>query len=47
MRDNMLVNPSGRPGHAMGIDLNVEHLIRFLKVGDKIGVKNGFQLLAT
>lgn len=32
MRDNMLVNPSGIPGHAMGIDLNIEHLIRYLKV---------------
>ncbi|KAH9044053.1 hypothetical protein EDB83DRAFT_2211657, partial [Lactarius deliciosus] len=32
MRDNMLVNPSGLPGHAMGIDLNIEHLIRYLKV---------------
>ncbi|KAH9010955.1 hypothetical protein EDB83DRAFT_2234175, partial [Lactarius deliciosus] len=31
MRDNMLVNPSGLPGHAMGIDLNIEHLIRYLK----------------
>ena len=28
----MLVNPSGLPGHAMGIDLNIEHLIRYLKV---------------
>ncbi|KAH9058017.1 hypothetical protein EDB83DRAFT_2506745 [Lactarius deliciosus] len=32
MRDNMLVNPSGLPGHAMGIDMNIEHLIRYLKV---------------
>ncbi|KAI9436430.1 hypothetical protein H4582DRAFT_2078512 [Lactarius indigo] len=31
MCDNMLVNPSGLPGHAMGIDLNIEHLIRYLK----------------
>ncbi|KAH9158595.1 hypothetical protein EDB89DRAFT_2085763 [Lactarius sanguifluus] len=31
MRDNMLVNPSGLPGHAMGIDMNIEHLIRYLK----------------
>ena len=28
----MLVNPSGLPGHAMGIDMNIEHLIRYLKV---------------
>ncbi|KAF8055762.1 hypothetical protein FPV67DRAFT_1394952, partial [Lyophyllum atratum] len=32
MRDNMLVNPTGLPGHAMGIDLNIEHLIGYLKV---------------
>ena len=32
MRDNMLVNVSGIPGHAMGIDLNIEHLIGYLKV---------------
>lgn len=32
MRDNALVNPSGIPGHAMGIDMNIEHLIRYLKV---------------
>lgn len=32
MRDNMLVNPSGVPGKAMGIDMNIEHLIRYLKV---------------
>jgi len=32
MRDNMLVNVSGIPGHAMGMDLNIEHLIRYLKV---------------
>ncbi|KAI9463685.1 hypothetical protein BJY52DRAFT_1103651, partial [Lactarius psammicola] len=31
VRDNMLVNPSGLPGHAMGIDMNIEHLIRYLK----------------
>ncbi|KAH9047964.1 hypothetical protein EDB83DRAFT_2523030 [Lactarius deliciosus] len=31
MRDNMLVNPSGLPRHAMGIDMNIEHLIRYLK----------------
>ncbi|KAG6905097.1 hypothetical protein DXG01_004886 [Tephrocybe rancida] len=28
---NMLVNVSGLPGHWMGIDLNIEHLIRYLK----------------
>ncbi|KAH9025425.1 hypothetical protein EDB84DRAFT_1241631, partial [Lactarius hengduanensis] len=32
MRDNMLVNPSGLPGHVMGIDLNIKHLIQYLKV---------------
>ncbi|PPQ81298.1 hypothetical protein CVT24_009900 [Panaeolus cyanescens] len=31
MRDNMLVNPSGLDGHAMAIDLNIEHLIGYLK----------------
>lgn len=30
----MLVNPSGLSGHAIRIDLNIEHLIRYLKVGD-------------
>ena len=34
MRDNILINPSGIPGHAMGIDLNIEHLIGYLKVGE-------------
>ena len=28
----MLVNVSGLPGHAMAIDLNIEHLIGDLKV---------------
>ena len=32
MRDIMLVNPSGLKGHAMGIDMNIEHLIGYLKV---------------
>ncbi|KAH9036583.1 hypothetical protein EDB85DRAFT_1833446, partial [Lactarius pseudohatsudake] len=32
IRDNMLVNPSGLPGHAMGIDMNIEHLVWYLKV---------------
>lgn len=32
MRDNMLVNITGLSGHAMPIDLNIEHLIGFLKV---------------
>lgn len=32
MRDNMLVNMSGLTGHAMPIDLNIEHLIGELKV---------------
>lgn len=33
MRDNMPVNISGLPGHAMVMDLNIEHLIGCLKVG--------------
>jgi hypothetical protein len=32
IRDNMLVNPSGLEGHAMPMDLNIEHLIGDLKV---------------
>ena len=32
MRDNQLVNLSGRPGHFMGVDLNIEHIIGELKV---------------
>jgi uncharacterized protein DUF6589 len=32
MRDNILVNPSGLSGHAMGMDLNIEYLIHYLKV---------------
>lgn len=32
MSDNMLVNVSGLIGHAMPIDLNIEHLIGELKV---------------
>ncbi|KAF8873122.1 hypothetical protein BD779DRAFT_1452195, partial [Infundibulicybe gibba] len=31
MRDNLLINISGLPGHAMGIDMNIEHLIWYLK----------------
>ncbi|KAG1847983.1 hypothetical protein C8R48DRAFT_615185, partial [Suillus tomentosus] len=31
MRDNALVNFSGLEGHSMPIDLNIEHLIKFLK----------------
>ncbi|KAH9036996.1 hypothetical protein EDB85DRAFT_2142800 [Lactarius pseudohatsudake] len=31
MHNNMLINPSGLPGHSMGINLNIEHLIRYLK----------------
>lgn len=33
MRDNMLVNMTGLEGHWMPTDLNIEHLIKFLKVG--------------
>jgi len=32
IHDNMLVNPSGLDGHAMPMDLNIEHLIGDLKV---------------
>ncbi|KAF8130337.1 hypothetical protein EV363DRAFT_1584323 [Boletus edulis] len=32
MRDNMLVNLTGIEGHCMPIDLNIEHLIKFLKL---------------
>jgi hypothetical protein len=32
MRSCMLINPSGLPGHWMGIDMNIEHLIGYLKV---------------
>lgn len=32
MRDNMIINVSGIPGHCMAIDLNIEHLIGYLKV---------------
>lgn len=28
----MLVNPSGRDGHNLAIDMNIEHLIGYLKV---------------
>ncbi|KAF8236842.1 hypothetical protein L208DRAFT_1250356, partial [Tricholoma matsutake] len=31
MRDNMIVNVTDLPGHAMGMDLNIEHIIRYLK----------------
>lgn len=32
VRDNILVTISGYEGRAMGMDLNIEHLIRYLKV---------------
>ena len=32
MRDNMLVNMSGIDDQWMGVDMNIEHLINFLKV---------------
>lgn len=34
MRDNMIINISGLPGHAMPVDLNIEHVIGYLKVCD-------------
>ncbi|EPQ52821.1 hypothetical protein GLOTRDRAFT_46819, partial [Gloeophyllum trabeum ATCC 11539] len=37
MRDNLIINPTGRAGHAMGVDLNIEHQIGQQKVsGDNI-----------
>jgi hypothetical protein len=38
MRDNALVNFSGLEGHSMPIDLNIEHLIKFLKVLFNLGL---------
>lgn len=32
MRDNMIVNMSGRAGKSAGIDMEIEHLIRLDKV---------------
>ena len=32
MRDNMIVNMSGHVGKCMGMDMNIEHLIRNDKV---------------
>ena len=32
MRDNMIINMSGHPGKAEGMDKNIEHLIRNDKV---------------
>ncbi|KAJ7866346.1 hypothetical protein B0H13DRAFT_1636746, partial [Mycena leptocephala] len=33
MRDNMIICISGKgPGHCMGVDLNIEHLIGYLKI---------------
>ena len=32
MRDNMLINTSGINDQWMGVDMNIEHLINFLKV---------------
>jgi len=32
MRDNMLINTSGLDNQWMGVDMNIEHLINFLKV---------------
>ncbi|KAN0132824.1 hypothetical protein V8E53_009495 [Lactarius tabidus] len=41
MQNSMLVNPSGLPGHVMGINLNIKHLICYLKVRDTIGIPCG------
>ena len=32
MCDNMIVNVSGLPGHFMAVNLNIEHLIGYLRV---------------
>ncbi|THU93699.1 hypothetical protein K435DRAFT_669729 [Dendrothele bispora CBS 962.96] len=32
MWDNMIINVAGLPGHGMGIDMNIEHIIGALKV---------------
>jgi hypothetical protein len=43
MRDNMIVNVSGLSGHFMAVDLNIEHLIGYLKVREGlylIGIKH-------
>ncbi|THU96721.1 hypothetical protein K435DRAFT_567823, partial [Dendrothele bispora CBS 962.96] len=32
MRDNMIINVAGLPGHGMGIDMNIEHIIGALKL---------------
>lgn len=32
MRDFMIVNMTGLPGHFMATDMNIEHIIRYLKV---------------
>jgi len=32
MRDNMIINPTGRQGRAMGVDQNIECHINYLKV---------------
>ncbi|THV02113.1 hypothetical protein K435DRAFT_582693, partial [Dendrothele bispora CBS 962.96] len=31
MRDNMIINIAGKPGHGMGIDMKIEHIIDALK----------------
>ncbi|KIK76079.1 hypothetical protein PAXRUDRAFT_36944 [Paxillus rubicundulus Ve08.2h10] len=38
MQDNMLVNLTGLKCHFMPIDLNIEYLIKFLKVGHSLGI---------
>lgn len=32
MRDNMIINISGLSGHFMAVDLNIKHIIGYLKV---------------
>ncbi len=39
MRNIMLVNPSGLSGHYMPIDLNIEHLIGYLKVRSLLSMR--------
>ena len=40
MCDNMIVNMTGHPGKGMGMDMNIEHLIRNDKVCSVIGMEH-------
>ncbi|KAN0101266.1 hypothetical protein V8E55_001250, partial [Tylopilus felleus] len=47
MCDNMLVNLTGIEGHCMPINLNIEHLIRFLKVRLSHGFVQGLTCISS